>query len=199
MLPQTRIPVTKTVSTPPVLYRIYGQERWIFSGLLITLPLAFVCGPVLALPPSPPGAGAAYFDQGIGVYWPYHATFMLTGFILLLTGFIVARYHKTKDWYKTHTILQVCGGACILAGITVGVYMVTLSGLPSFRNIHEVFGIITGFLVIIALVLGYSVRRVHTTKNVVRTSHRWLGRITIALMAVTIILGIFFLSLILRR
>jgi uncharacterized membrane protein YozB (DUF420 family) len=190
--------MTKIASTPPAPCRIYGQKRWIFSRLLIVLALAAVCCPALALSPTaPPGAG--YFDQGIGIYWPYHATLMLTGFILLLTGFIVARYHKTKDWYKTHTILQVCGGACILAGIAVGVYMVMLSGLPPLRNIHEIFGIVTGILVIIALLLGYSVRRVHTTKTVVRTSHRWLGRITIALMAVTIVLGIIFLSLILRR
>ena len=202
MLPLPRIPMMKTASTLPALCRIFERKRWIFTGFLITLALAAVCGgPALALPPSAPGegAGAGHFDQGIGVYWPYHATLMMTGFILLLTGFIVARYHKTKDWYKTHTILQVCGGTCILAGIAVGVYMVTLSGLPSLRNIHEVFGVITGLLLIIALVLGYSVRRVHTAKNVVRTSHRWVGRITIALMAVTIVLGVFFLSLIFRR
>jgi len=195
------IPVMKNATTPQALCRIFGQKRWIFTGFLVVLALAAVCGsPALALPPSASGsAGAGHFDQGIGIYWPYHATLMITGFILLFTGFLVARYHKTKDWYKTHTILQVCGGTCILAGIAVGVYMVTLSGLPSFRNIHEIFGVITGLMVIITLVLGYSVRWVHTAKNVVRTSHRWLGRITIALMAVTIVLGIFFLSLILRR
>jgi len=198
MSPLTGICMTKTAGTSPAPCRIYGLKRWLFSRLLIVPALAAICCPALALPLTAPH-GAGYFDQGIGVYWPYHATLMITGFILLFAGFMVARYHKTKDWYKTHTILQVCGGACILAGIAVGVYMVTLSGLPSFRNIHEIFGIVTGILVIIALLLGYSVRRVHTAKTVVRTSHRWLGRITIALMAVTIVLGIFFLSLILRR
>jgi hypothetical protein len=189
--------MTNPAGKPPVIRRIYGRKKWIFSCFLIALVLAVVCGPAIALPsPSP---GAAQFSQGIPVYWPYHAFLMATGFILLLAGFIVARYHKTQNWYKTHAFLQICGGACIIAGIAVGVYMVTLSGLPSLRNIHEVFGIITGLLVIIALVLGYSVRRVHTAKNVVRTSHRWVGRITIALMAVTIVLGLYFLSLILRR
>ena len=83
--------------------------------------------------------------------------------------------------------------------MAVGVYMVTLSGFPPLRNIHEILGVTTVFLVIIALALGSAYRRVHTAKTVVRISHRWLGRIVIGLMAVTIVLGIYFLSLILRR
>ncbi len=199
MSPLNRIPGAGPVNKPPVTRHIIRPERWIFSGLLLALVLALVCGPALALPTPPPGAGAGHFDQGITVYWPYHASLMATGFILLFSGFIVARYHKTKNWYKTHALLQVCGGACIIAGMAVGVYMVTLSGFPPLRNIHEILGVTTVFLVIIALVLGYSVRRVHTAKTVVRISHRWLGRIVIGLMAVTIVLGIYFLSLILRR
>ena len=76
----------------------------------------------------------------------------------MVTGFFVARFHKTRSWYKTHMILEGYGGACILGGIFVGVYMVTLSGLPQLRNIHEILGGITGILVITTIVLGYSIK-----------------------------------------
>jgi cytochrome b561 len=188
-----------SAAVPSVKSRISTGKNRISFLLFPLIVFALVCVPALALPTPPPGAGAGHFGQGIGVYWPYHASLMVTGFILLLTGFIVARYHKTKNWFRSHAILQVCGSACVIAGMAVGVYMVELSGLPPLRNIHEIFGVTTVFLVIITLALGYSIRRVQTAKNSVRTSHRWLGRITIALMAVTIVLGIYFLSLILRR
>jgi len=77
--------------------------------------------------------------------------------------------------------------------------MVTLSGLPSLGNIHEILGVVTGFLILVTLVLGYSIRRITHAKNTVRQGHRWLGRVVICLMALTMILGIFFLSLLLGR
>ncbi|HVP96377.1 hypothetical protein [Methanoregula sp.] len=178
--------------------RIPGGKG-IVRALLPVILIALLCGPVLALPLPPAHGGAAQFSQGIPVYWPYHAGLMLTGFILLLTGFLVARYHKTGNWYRSHAILQTCGASCIIAGIAVGVYMVALSGFPPLRNIHEILGVTTGLLVVLTLVVGYSIRRVKTAKGGVRTGHRWLGRIAICLMVVTIIFGIYFLSLLLGR
>jgi len=178
--------------------RIRRVKKCLPVLFITAVTLFMLAAPALALPPGPPG-GASHFSQGIPVFWPFHAGLMITGFVLLLTGFLVARYHKTGNWYRTHIIFQVCGGACILAGITVGVYMVTLSGFPSLRNIHEILGAATGILIIAALVLGYSVRKVHTAKNAVRQGHRWIGRFVLCLMLVTILLGIYFLSLLLGR
>jgi heme A synthase len=162
------------------------------------MTIALFSGEALALPPGP-HSDASHFGQGIPVFWPYHAGLMIAGFLLLLTGFLVARYHKTKNWSRTHAVLQVCGAACVIAGVAVGVYMVTLSGFPSLGNIHEILGVATGLLILVTLVLGYSIRRITRAKNTVRQGHRWLGRIVICLMTLTIILGVYFLSLLLGR
>ena len=169
-----------------------------FLLFVALMTIALFSGEALALPPGPHG-GASHFGQGIPVFWPYHAGLMIAGFLLLLTGFFVARYHKTKNWSRTHAVLQVCGAACVIAGITVGVYMVALSGLPSLVNIHEILGAATGLLILVTLVLGYSFQRITHAKNTVRQGHRWLGRIVICLMALTMIFGIYFLSLLLER
>jgi len=198
MLSITNLPVFR----PPGEYRSeflrrqgkYGRR--LLSAALMTL--VFFAGPALALPPGPPG-GHSSFSQGIPVFWPYHAGLMIAGFALLFAGFLVARYHKTKNWSKTHAVLQVCGAACVIAGITIGVYMVTLSGFPSLRNVHEILGAVTGFLIVAALLMGYSIRRLTRAKKTVRQGHRRLGWIVICLMALTMILGIYFLSLILGR
>jgi len=174
-------------------------SKWFFTGLLTTVVLAVLCGPARALA-SPSGSGVGQFAQGVPVYWPYHVLLMSTGFVLLVAGFIIARFHKTRNWYKTHAILEGCGGACIVAGVCVGIYMVARSGLPHLQNTHEILGVTTVLLVITTIALGYSIKRVITAaKKIVRPGHRWLGRIVIVLMAITIIFGIFMLSLILGR
>jgi uncharacterized membrane protein YozB (DUF420 family) len=174
-------------------------KRGIFIGIVVAIVFTIVCAPALALPAPAPGGGPGHFDQGIPVYWPYHALLMSMGFILLVAGFIVARYHKTGNWYKTHVILQATGAACIIAGLFTGIYMVALSGFPHLRNIHEILGVTLGALVVITLLIGWSIRRVTTAKTGIRTSHRWLGRIVIGLMVINILLGLLFLSIILRR
>jgi len=199
MSPLDRIPRKNPVKYLPVTGRTRAWEKRIFFGILVAGVLAMLCGPVLAQPTPSPGAGAGSFGQGIMVYWPYHVLLMSAGFILLVTGFIIARHHKTGNWYNTHKLLEIAGGACIIAGLVVGISMVALSGLPHLRNIHEIFGVTTGLLVIVAIALGIFIRRAHTSKNAIRVSHRWLGWILTGLMVITIIFGLLFLSALLYR
>jgi hypothetical protein len=175
----------------------HGVGKGIFFGILVVVVFTIICGTALALPT--PSGGAGNSNQGIPEYWPYHALLMSAGLILFIAGLITARYHKTRDWYKTHMILQVTGGTCIIAGLVVGVYMVALSGFPQLFNIHEKLGVAIAALVIMTIIIGYSIRRVKRSKTAIRFSHRWLGRIIIALMVINIILGIYYLSRILGR
>jgi len=182
----------------PVNKQLHISPQRIIIFIFITVVLAIMCGSVLALPPHSSGDRAGQFNQGIPVYWPYHVLFISIGFILVFTGFIIARFHKTGHWYKTHWILESTGGACILAGIFVGVYMVALSGIPPLRNIHEILGMIVGILIVIAILLGYFIKHANESKNVIRMSHRWVGRIILALLVINIILGFFYLLMVLR-
>jgi len=174
-------------------------EQKILLGILVAAIPMIVCGAALAQPAPPPDGRVGHFDQGIPVYWPYHAILMSAGFVLLFSGFMVARFHKTGNWYKTHRLLETTGAACIVSGLFVGVYMVALSGFPHLRNIHEVLGAVAGIVLIATLALGYSITRAGKSGKVVRKSHRWLGRTTLTLIAINIALGVFFLSMILRR
>ena len=162
--------------------------------MLVPIVFTMVCGPAQAQ-----SSGGVYFDPGISVYWPYHALLMATGFILLLVGFAVVRLRKTPGWYKTHMILEISGGTCIIAGLFIGIYMVTLSGFPHLANIHEKLGVIIAILVISTILLGWLIKRTRESKKTIRMSHRWLGRISLALIVINIVLGVLFLSIILRR
>jgi hypothetical protein len=188
----------KSVSSSQVNGPMKRGRKAIFSGILLVIVLVIVCSSAAAQTP-PVSGGFGKFNQGVPVYWPYHALLMATGFVLLVAGFFTARFRKTGNWYKTHMILEAGGGACILAGLFIGIYMVALSGLPHLRNIHELAGVAIVILVIFTIIIGYLIKRIHKSKDVVRMSHRWLGRISIVLMAINIILGLLVLSVILRR
>jgi hypothetical protein len=189
----------KSVHLPQGNYHAYAWKNRIFFGILVAVVMAMICGPALALPSPSPVRGAGQFNLGIPVYWPYHVMLVSTGLILLVAGFIIARFRKTGTWYETHIILEIVGSACAIAGLFIGIYMVTLSGLPHFRNIHEIVGGVIGILLIITITLGYFIKRANKSKKIVRISHRWLGRISIALLVINVGLGILFLSIILQR
>jgi hypothetical protein len=187
------------VNPPQVKNLMHAWEKGIFFGILMAIVLVVVCSSATAQPSPTSGGGFGRFNQGVPVYWPYHALFMSTGFVLLVAGFFIARFRKTGNWYKTHMILESGGCACVLVGLFIGIYMVTLSGLPHLRNIHELMGVAVGTMVIITITIGYFIKRINKSKNVIRMSHRWLGRISIVLVAINSVLGLLILSVILNR
>ncbi len=194
MSPPNRIPGGKPENARPAVSPGHAWGKRMLLGILVAVIVATVCSSALAQTSPSPGEGPDISGQGILVYWPYHALLMSTGFVLLVAGFIIARYHKTGNWYKNHMILEAAGGVCIIAGLFIGVSMVALSGLPHLRNIHEIAGVAIGILLIVTVTIGYCIKRVRTSKNVIRTGHRWLGRSLIVLMVINILLGLFFLS-----
>ena len=199
MYPLNLIPRENPANSRPAISPVHERGRRIFSCLLVAVVVVIGCSSALVQTSPSTGGGPGHFSQGIPVYWPYHVLLMTTGFILLAAGFVTARYHRTGNWYRKHVVLEAAGGACIIAGLFVGVYMVTLSGLPHLRNIHEIAGVAIGILVIITITVGYLIKQVHASKNVIRTSHRWLGRVLIVLLVINILLGLLFLSVIMRR
>ena len=63
---------------------------------LTVLLLGVVCFPVIAHTAAEMGVLPDQYDLGIPVYWPYHAFLMSAGFVLLLSGFVVMRFHKIQ-------------------------------------------------------------------------------------------------------
>ena len=173
-------------------------NRTIIICLAVVL-LTVVCFPVHAHSAAEMGVPADQYDKGIPVYWPYHALFMSTGFILLLSGFVVMRFHKTPHWFKSHMILQSAGGVLAIAGLVTSITMVTISGAPHLRYTHDLFGMVTILLIVSTLLIGYAMNMTSRVKSEIRTAHRWLGRTSIVCVAINIVLGISMMTMVLAQ
>jgi heme A synthase len=165
-------------------------------GLVV---LGFVCSPVIAHTAAQRGISPDQYDRGIPVYWPYHAFLMSAGFILLLSGFAVMRFHRTSNWYKSHRILESAGGIFSITGLVAGITMVSISGAPHLRYAHDILGPVTIILIACTLLLEYFMNGVMPGKSGVRKTHRWLGGISIILVAVNILLGISMMTTVLAQ
>jgi hypothetical protein len=168
-----------------------------FRVCLTIMLLGLLCSPVIAHSAAEMGIPPDRYDLGIPVYWPYHALLMSTGFILLLSGFIVMRFHRTSNWYKSHMILESTGGTLAIAGLFVSITMVSISGAPHLRYIHDILGMVTIVLIMSTLLIGFFMNRSFKAKKGIRTTHRWLGRTSIALVAVNILLGLSMMTMVL--
>jgi len=166
---------------------------------LTVLLLCAVCSPVIAHSASEMGIAPDQYDLGIPVYWPYHAFLMSTGFILLASGFVVMRFHKTSHWFKSHMYLQSVGGTLAIAGLITSITMVSISGAPHIRYTHDLLGMVTVIMIISTLMIGFLLTRTFKGRPGIRTTHRWLGGISIALVAVNILLGVSMMTMVLAQ
>ena len=96
-------------------------------------------------------------------------------------------------------ILGSFGGILAVAGIVVSVTMVSLSGAPHLRYAHDILGAVTIFLILCTLLLGCLMNRKLKGKKGIRSVHRWLGRFSIVLVAVNIVLGISMMTMVLAQ
>jgi hypothetical protein len=143
------------------------------------------------------GAGRIDFVAGtseeiyIPSFWIIHASFMIVGFILMLTAMIMARYYKdTRWWFKTHKRIAPTGSAFAIAGLVMGFIMVQMSSGQHFRVPHAFVGLFAIVFAIITPTLGLAQFKIKKNKKKIRAAHRWCGRITITVMLVNILFGI---------
>jgi hypothetical protein len=176
------------------------MAKHVITVCLVALLLPVLCSPVLAHTAAQMGLPPDQYDLGIPVYWPYHAFLMTAGFALFLGGFVVMRAHKTSNWYKSHMALQTAGGIAVISGISISTFMVALSGAPHLRYSHDMLGAGTILLIVCTLMLGYIVYKKNPDRESrLRTTHRWSGYTSIALVAVNIALGISMMTMVLAQ
>lgn len=176
------------VGGPPPKMNVFF--RTILTCILVDILTSAICQPTGAHETAGPGAIPDQFARGIPVYWPYHASLMTAGLVLLLSGFVVMRYHKTGNWYRGHELLQTAGGLSAVTGLVLAVTMVNLSGIGHFGTIHGIIGVVTIALLVTTLLIGFYLIRTRGVKPPIRRSHRWLGGISIGMVAMNIALGI---------
>ncbi len=166
------------------------KYRRVLPSILVIGVASVICQPAAAHEAAGMGVAADQFAQGIPVYWPYHAALMTAGLVLLVSGFVVMRYHKTRNWYRSHEFLQTAGGLSAVAGLVLAVTMVKISGIGHFGTVHGIVGSVTIALLVATLFIGFYIFRNRGVKPPIRKVHRWLGGISIGMVAVNIVLGI---------
>jgi hypothetical protein len=82
------------------------------------------------------------------------------------------------------------GGVLIIAGLSMSIYMVQLSGVAHLHYAHGILGAGTIALTLGTLALGYVITRGHGAGPSLRRAHRYVGGLSIALVAVNIALGL---------
>jgi len=126
--------------------------------------------------------------------WPIHAVLMGVSFLGILTASFIARYGtKKRWWFSVHKGINIGSASGVAAAIGIAAVMISLTHGYHLSNLHAITGLITFMLIILTPVQGFGIRSEKVKpeiKKKLRIAHRWSGRITLLLMAVTIYFGL---------
>ncbi len=121
-----------------------------------------------------------------------HLGLMSTSFLAMAAGIVVSRFFRKKKWWmKVHKVLGAAAVAMALLGIIIIAISVQASGGPHFRVSHAFYGAAALVLLLISPALGFAMFKTKNKTTIARIKklHRWSGRITLVLMAVTMVAG----------
>jgi hypothetical protein len=143
------------------------------------------------------GPATAGSSGRLPVLWPFHMGLLSIGVVCMAVGVFFARSRNNrKGWYRAHSSLEKIGIVLIAAGITVGVYMVALSGGPHLRVTHGMIGTAGVILAGMGFSLGIGRKYIQKRKLLARAIHTRSGYITLGIMLVAAVTGILLLGLI---
>ncbi len=140
------------------------------------------------------GSANAELPAEILRLWPYHASLVILGFLLLVSGMTFAR-RKGPGWLKKHRALGATGSIVAIAGAVTALYMVSAASSVHFRVPHAYVGAFIVLLLILTPSVGLlQLKAAAERRGRVRGVHRLLGRALLLLMAVNILFGILIVS-----
>jgi len=121
-----------------------------------------------------------------------HASLMASAFLLSLTGFISARFLRSKRWWlRLHRTLGIIGTICLIAGAVAAIVMISRLGEGHFDVPHTWLGLATILVGISALTIGYLQFKVPSAIVKLRMWHHRLGYTTIIFLPLTVLSGLF--------
>ena len=125
-----------------------------------------------------------------------HAGLMITGFLLMLSGALIALSLRRRRWWlRSHRLFGIMGTFVIAAGFFAAIIMVIRSEGQHFSTVHTWFGFMTVVLAAATVLLGFLQfnRKIKlTARPVFRHMHRWSGRTTLILLLVSALSGLRF-------
>jgi len=124
-------------------------------------------------------------------FWFYHALLIALGFLMILSGILIAHYRVGQNWLKKHKFLNISGVLLILIAIISNILQIDLIYGRHLRILHSYLGLISALTLFTIPILGYSIFKVNKQRvKQFRLIHRWLGRTALTLVLVTALMGI---------
>jgi len=121
----------------------------------------------------------------------FHKLLMTLAAPCLLTGVSAAVFfRRSRYWLKIHKIFNAIAGIFLFTGGAAAVIMIWQQTGEHFDGFHPVIGSIAFGLTIISLFLGFYQFKATSGKQVVKTLHPWLGRLSVLLIIIALITGL---------
>jgi hypothetical protein len=122
--------------------------------------------------------------------WQIHATFMVTGLLVVILVSIIARFLRSKPWWlRVHRIVATLGLIIVLAGFLTAFYMVSITSGLHFTIPHHWTGLFALIFAALTVLVGYLRPHLHLSRTRYRWIHIGLAFITAVLMSLNIIFG----------
>ena len=111
--------------------------------------------------------------------------------LCLLTGVSAAAFfRRSRYWLKIHKSFNSIAGIFLFTGGTMAVIMIWQQKGEHLDGFHPITGSIALGLTIINLFLGFYQFKATSEKQAVKTLHRWLGRLSVLLIVIALIVGL---------
>ena len=111
--------------------------------------------------------------------------------LCLLTGVSAAVFfRRSRYWLKIHKSFNSIAGIFLFTGGTMAVIMIWQQKGEHLDGFHPITGSIALGLTIINLFLGFYQFKATSEKQAVKTLHRWLGRLSVLLIVIALIVGL---------
>ncbi len=118
-----------------------------------------------------------------------HAGCMSAGLLLLSVGVSGAMMMRKKEWWlRVHRRCGTAGVVGVLLGLAVALYMVSGQTGRHCAVPHAWLGIITVLAVVCTYLIGVAQLKMRVPR--MRPLHRWVGRVTLALLVINVLSGL---------
>jgi steroid 5-alpha reductase family enzyme len=126
-----------------------------------------------------------------------HAGLMMTGFLVMATAMLIARYARTRKWwFKAHRVLTLTGFVVMILGLFAEALQLSLDKNEHFAVPHAYLGLVVFILALATIILGQMQLGIPQIRARLRKLHIWFGRGTLFLMVANIAVGLSLVGLI---
>jgi len=120
----------------------------------------------------------------------FHMILMALATLCFLVGVGAAVFFRQKqNWLKIHKSFNLSGFLVMIAGAIMAFAYVLESSGKHLGGIHQISGFIAFVLILVTLRLGFYQFKARN-KIAIRTIHRWLGRLSLLLVIIVLVLGL---------